>query len=117
VVEVKRGVTRTVYLIGRWAIKVPSLRVGKWGLRKAIHQAALGIAANNTELEWSGVVGVAPVRASLFGVVQVYDRCLPVCSFDGDYSVVCDVRPVATFDCKPQNLGVLSGRVVWVDYA
>lgn len=60
---VRTGVTRTVVLVGWWAVKVPTIRglgdPAQSGNRLA--SFARGILANKTEREWSSIDGVNPV--------------------------------------------------------
>lgn len=73
-VRVERGVTRTVLLVGRWAINLPrATRSGHGVLWSLAH----GVLANLSERHWSGWDGVCPVRWSLAGLVNVYPRCQP----------------------------------------
>ena len=112
---IRRGITRTVFLVGRWAIKVPSLRTNGDGLAGVMWSVSRGLQANLSERQWSEVEGVCPVRFSLAGIVNVYPRCEPVESFDGDYRTGGAVF-LPPSDKKPQNLGRLCGRIVWIDY-
>lgn len=110
---VRTGITRTVVLIGRYAVKVPSLRGGSTGARMA--SFCQGVLANQSERQWYDYEGwsgcVAPVLHSwLGGVVQVYPRCG---SSGGRYAPDLDPSPG---DRKADNCGVLNGRLVWVDY-
>lgn len=115
---VRTGITRTVILTRRHAIKVPSLRGGSAGpgLRGRMGSFAGGLLANQSEYlwhdfdAWSGLV--APVLHSwLGGLVQVYPRCQPV---PADSALpVLDPDPG---DHKLDNFGVLAGRVVRIDY-
>lgn len=112
---VRRGVTRTVFLVGRWAIKVPSLRGDSQGNR--LGSFCWGVLANLNERTWSSYEGwagqVAPVRVSLWGLVQIYPRCAPVSRGWREGLAVMDPDPG---DHKADNYGVLDGRVVRVDY-
>jgi hypothetical protein len=113
---VRTGVTRTVILTGRYAIKVPSLRGGSSGAR--IESFCWGVLANRSEREWHDYAGwgghVAPVlRSWLGGIVQVYPRCLPLPPGARGPLPCLDPDPG---DFKPDNFGVLGGRVVWIDY-
>jgi hypothetical protein len=112
---IRSGVTRTVILIGRYAIKVPSLRGGVYGVRELIGGWCRGVLANDSEREWSGQPGTCPVLWSLLGLVNVYPRCEPVHLADDqiDYDAIGFPGPT---DRKPDNLGYLHGRLVWVDY-
>lgn len=114
---VRRGITRTVILIRRYAIKVPSLRPGLHaGLRGRLESFAKGYLANQSEYRWSAYEPwagqIAPVRHSwLAGMIQVYPRCEPLPR--GSRVPRLDPEPG---DRKPDNFGVLDGRVVRLDY-
>lgn len=108
------GICRTVWLVGPWAIKTPRLRGYQgddvmWSLSRAVQ-------ANLSEVQWSNVEGVAPVlRSWLWGLVNIYPRCEPWPeSLDPDYDDI-GVGYLPR-DRKPQNLGVLDGKAVWLDY-
>lgn len=122
---VRRGITRTVILTRRHAIKVPSFRghcTGK--LRGRLHGFAAGILANQSEADWHAFEawggGVAPVLKSwLGGLINVYPRCEPLPvdvlgEYFGDEPLpVLDPDPG---DDKPDNYGLLGGRIVRIDY-
>lgn len=119
-IEVHRGICRTVFLVGRWAIKVPSTRpYGRRGDR--LWAWSRGVLANQSERAWQ-VDGVAPVLHSILGgIVQVYPRCspAPIESWmhdrdDPRWVQISGILPA--IDRKPQNLGLLGDRLVWVDY-
>lgn len=112
---VHRGITRTVFLIGRWAVKVPSLRAYDGGLAGVLWSFTRGVQANLSEREWSGSPGVCPVVWSLVGLVNLYPRCAPVLvePTDAEYTATGVLGPV---DRKRQNVGWLAGRLVWIDY-
>lgn len=74
-ITIRRGITRTVLLAGRWAIKVPSHRAHGDGIRGVLWSITRGIQANFSEAEWSTSPGVCPVRWSIAGLVNVYPRC------------------------------------------
>lgn len=113
-IEVRRGITRTVLLVGRWAIKVPSLRTHGNGARGLLWSVTRGISANLSEIEWSDTPAVCPVRWSLAGIVNVYPRCeLVGDDEDIDYHAIGQLWPS---DKKPENLGRLNGRLVWIDF-
>ena len=138
-VVVRRGVTRTVFLVWHWAIKVPAFRPigGRHGIRGRVAGFATGYLANLSEQTWSSYrpwsEGVAPVlRSWLWGVIQVYPRCDPVDQTDWVY----DGDPIAIDsgwrykgkvplpvlypepgDFKADNFGWLDGRIVRVDYS
>jgi len=115
----RRGVTRTVVLTRRYAIKVPSLRGGSLGGRSprgVMRSIVWGIDANLSEIEWSTSPGVCPVLWSWCGLVNVYRRCEPVTHepTEAEYDAI---GLLHDGDRKPENLGWLDGRLVWVDYA
>lgn len=112
--RIERGITRTVFITRRWAIKVPSSRANGNGVRGVLWSLTRGVQANLSELEWSGSPGVCPVRWSLAGLVSVYPRCESV-----DPDLVVDFQSIGCLgpaDKKHQNLGWLDGRIVFVDY-
>lgn len=106
------GVSRTVFLVGAYAIKVPSFRKHHGSRTWSVSR---GIQANLAEraITRAGVEGVAPVLFSAAGLINVYPRCEPVDSYDGDYTEIA-FWPFS--DHKASNLGHLNGRVVWIDY-
>lgn len=78
-IEVRRGITRTVLLIGPWAVKVPSLRSNGDGLRGVLWSISRGISANLSEIQWSDSPGVCPVLRSAAGLGKRL-RSLRACS-------------------------------------
>lgn len=112
---IRHGICRDVLLIGRWAIKVPTFRYG-------LTSFARGILANDSERSWSGMPGLCPVVWSLGGLVNIYPRCDPLpairaVEFDEDPTAYAEIAPDwPAPDRKPDNLGVLDGRIVWLDY-
>lgn len=110
--KVCHGITRTVLLIGRYAIKMPTLRYG-------LDAWAWGIVSNISEREWQNYEDwqgkVVPVlRSWLGGLIQVYPRCE---RFDPSSMQYPQFSNFAPGDQKPDNYGVLNGSVVCVDYA
>jgi hypothetical protein len=121
--RIRRGITRTVLLTRRYAIKVPSFRGHcEGGFRGRLYGFACGILANASERQWHTYEGwdggVAPVlRSWLGGLVQVYPRCEPLPvnerdEYDGELPTL-DPDPG---DDKPDNYGFLNGRIVRLDY-
>lgn len=110
----RRGITRTVLLTKRHAIKFPSLRGGSRGPRAFLWSLTSGIQANLSEWEWSGMPGTCPVKFSAWGLVNVYPRCEPVA--DGTEVDYDSIGFNYATDRKPDNVGYLDGRLVWVDY-
>lgn len=124
--RIKHGITRTVLLTRRYAIKVPSFRGHcEGGVRGRLYGFACGILANDSERKWHNYEGwngqAAPVlRSWLGGLVQVYPRCDPLPVNDRDEYVGSLPLPVLDpdpGDHKPDNYGLLNGRVVRIDYA
>lgn len=118
---IRTGVTRTVILIGRWAVKVPTLRgVTTCDARGRLAGVCRGLLANQSEYVWHSYEPwagrVAPVlRSWLLGFVQVYPRCEPLA--DGDRGPLPRLVPCPG-DVKPDNYGRVGGHgwVVRVDY-
>lgn len=112
--RVERGVTRNVLVGRRWVVKVPAARTEGRGLVGLVWSVAHGILANLSERDWSALPGVCPVRWSLTGLVNVYPRADPPPPGDIAYAEI--APPTLAYDPKPANVGVLGGRLVWIDY-
>lgn len=113
-IEVRRGITRAVLLVGPWAIKVPSLRANGLSARGVMWSMSRGVSANLSEISWTGSPGTCPVRWSLAGLVNVYPRLEHVDpALEVDYDAIGFLGPA---DRKPENLGWLDGQVVYVDF-
>lgn len=108
---IKTGITRTVFLVGRYAIKVPVMRYGldawAWGIVSNVSEREW-----HTFEEWKGKV-VPVLHSFLGGLIQVYPRCEPFRS-GMTYPEFPSFGPS---DKKPENYGVLNGTVVCLDYA
>ena len=89
--------TRTVLLVGRWAIKWPSTRRYGNGFKDVMWGLTRGVLANQSEAEWHRcgeeanenerrfAGNVAPVLHSwLGGLVNVYPRCRPLSERDAE---------------------------------
>lgn len=123
-IERRYGICRTVFLIGPYAVKVPRWRLprNRDGIkmtrqRERVWAWSRAVQANLSEQQWSNVTGVAPVLHSwLGGIVNVYPRCEPWPT-DGpepDYDAI-GVSWMPR-DRKPENIGLLDGTPVWLDY-
>lgn len=115
-IDIRRGVTRTVVVTKRWAIKVPQIRTHGNGLAGALWSLARGILANLSELAWRRSIGVCPVYRSLAGgLINIYPRCEPVGHDPSpqDYRSTGYIGPA---DKSRSNVGYLNGRLVFVDY-
>lgn len=127
-----RGLTRTVLVTSRWAIKFPSLRPYGNGLSGLLWSICRGILANQSEAEWYRQASdqvkrdLCPVRASwLGGLVNVYPACAP---FLVTYGVEMAMHRREFYPCpelfpqvsdnKPDNYGWMlpDGRPVVIDY-
>lgn len=116
------GISRRVFLIGRYAIKVPRLCSQGRGLRMTglagrMWSFSRGVQANLSEREWSGVAGVAPVLWSFAGLVNIYPRCTPIpnIEYPREWFDSITSMPVCQ-DRKASNVGLLAGQRVWLDY-
>lgn len=130
--KIKRGVTRTCVLIGKYAIKVPRLKhfINSQNgekyytrLSERLWMFCRGVLANQSEKDWSYYPDskdeVAPVLYSWFGgIINIYPRAEP---FLGDDYAAQEAWAAMDFktpsDVKPQNFGYLKGKLVWLDYA
>ena len=112
---VRHGATRTVLLIGPYAVKVPSLRHGT-------RNFLTGMLANMQEATFAkaGWPVVCPVLFSLpVGLVVILPRCAPVESEpDVEWWQTFTIKPdyEVPVEWKRDSLGVLDGRIVAVDY-
>lgn len=113
-IERRYGICRTVYLIGPWAIKTPRLRHPRG---RRMWSIARGVQANLSELDWTGVEGVAPVLWSFAGgLINVYPRCEPWPEQLGEPAYDQIGAGWLPRDRKPENIGLLNGSPVWLDY-
>lgn len=129
-VMVRRGITRTVILTPRYAIKMPSLRSYHNGLAGLWWSISRGVLANIGEAEWwhNAVPEqrqyLCPVLHSwLGGIINIYPRCAP---YEVDYETQermfqRDWLPIPELDPQPgdtkaDNYGWLNGRLVVLDY-
>lgn len=112
---IRRGMTRTVLLTRRWAVKFPSMRAHDEGLPGVLWSMSRGVLANLSERSHSHEAGVCPVHWSLAGLVNVYPRCEPALTelVAADYDAIGCIGPMQR---KPENVGYLNGVLVYVDY-
>lgn len=115
-IERHYGICRTVYLVGPWAIKFPRLHWHELSIERRVWSWTRGVQANLSERDFSESDGVAPVLRSLFGLVNVYPRCEPWPSDrpGPDYDTLGPAWLAR--DRKPDNVGLLNGEPVWLDY-
>lgn len=114
----RHGITRAVFLLGPWAVKVPSLRSHDEGLKGVLWSLARGVVANQSEWEWSTYehgAGICPARWSLLGgLVNVYPRALAI---PEDRVIDFDAIPyTGPTDPSNRNVGILNEQLVWLDY-
>lgn len=129
-IVIRHGVTRTVLLTRRYAIKLPSLRPYGDGVAGLLWSICRGILANQSEAVWWNMAEpkmrayLCPVlRSWLGGIINVYPRCEPY-EVDGataEKMFTREFSPVELLyphpgDNKPDNYGWLDGRVVCLDY-
>lgn len=104
---IRTGRNRTVLLIGRWAIKLPSIR--------SAHDFAFGLLNNLNERDWHAQhPSYCPVLwAAPLGLALVMPRARVLS--DVEYAAV--VPPaVAGVERKADSWGWLGGRLVALDY-
>lgn len=108
------GISRTVFLIGRYAVKVPT---GRYGWAKWLR----GLVANLQEREWAGFryPELCPVLASdPLGLVVIMPRAeILARPLTPDELRGLAVRGVELpVEYKPDSFGYLNGNLVAVDY-
>lgn len=116
-----KGVTRIVFLIGGYAIKVPNFRYE--------HQHFLnGCYANWNERDYyrrhfkaDYKNNMAPYAApsyfcSWFGLIQIQARCLPMKEHLTEEQINF-FYPLCGTDIKKENFGWYKGKLVCLDYA
>jgi hypothetical protein len=105
---IRHGIMRTVFLVGDWAIKVPRPRWWAMFLRGFLANIHEGFYwANTRDARLCPVVWVAPAGlAIVMRRAEPWPESVPLPAGFGDVS----------FDVKEDNLGVLDGRPVMVDY-
>lgn len=110
------GVTRTVILTKRWAIKIPSIAYG-WKF------FLYGFLANMQEVDWRGFDSrLCPILLYLpYGFLVVMPRCRPLT--DDEFIVEVPEGWIAMetgcelpVEMKTCSFGRLNGRIVAVDY-
>lgn len=117
----KKGVTRTVILTGRYALKFPSLH----------HTYAMfieGIKANLNEGRFVGFDRRAPIARTLysnrFGLLNIQERVRPVRHAGLFKLALCEMCRKSDFfsesflmdDAKPENFGYSPTGLVKLDY-
>jgi len=109
-IEIRRGSSRLVLLIGAWALKLPhpsSWRSLLWGLL-----------SNLAEAERRGLEGACPVVLALpLGLLLVQRRADPLPEGFPLDAIPAAVRALAGHDGgKLSSYGLIPGRIVAVDY-
>lgn len=109
--DYKRGITREVILVGKYAFKFPSIRNWKCFL--------LGLIANMQEGFWYKAMGIhgklCPVLFRIpGGFLTVMSRVDRVCTWDDDINY--GEFSFYPMDPKPMNFGELNGKIVLLDY-
>jgi len=110
--EIKYGSTRTVFLVGNFAIKVPSFV--QWSL------FLQGLLANINETKFSKVKifnNLCPVVFSIpGGFLNVMPLCQPITMTDFKYHMVEIKNFGVEVEPKLDSFGWLEGKIVAVDY-
>ena len=115
VVRNTQGISRTVYLVGRYAVKTPCARYG-WS--KFLH----GMLANLQERAFGRgrVEGFCPVLfADPLGLVVVMPRVRVLTeplSEEGFHAFVNRAEYINPAENKPDSFGYLNGALVAIDY-
>ncbi len=107
---VRSGITRIVWLIGPYAIKIPNPRYG-WD------KFLRGLLSNMTEYRFTPLAekfNLTPVIWSLWGGwLNIQLRCEPIT--DEEFSRL-NESDWMTCDFKRENFGKLNGRILLLDY-
>ena len=109
--EVRYGTTRTVFLIGRHAIKVPALVEWRLFLK--------GLLANMQEVRLHSIdpVNLCPAKTVLpGGFAIVMPRCSPVTRVEFEEYDVLKQKIAVPVEAKMDSFGWLESRIVAVDY-
>ena len=108
---VRSGVTRTVLLLGRWAVKLPCLHFG-W------RNFLQGLLANIQEREF-GAAGWPELCPIVFSVpggwLLVMPRARPMTAEEFGMLKL-DAFTRVPVEAKPNSFGWLDGRIVAIDY-
>lgn len=118
-VKVKMGVTRIVFLVGRYAIKIPNFKNGHMNFLN-------GCLCNCRERDFCkkfiGVQNnifydlVAPsIFCSFFGLLQIQKRCNPL-KRELTEKEISHFKEICNGDIKRENFGVLNNKLVCLDY-
>lgn len=123
-VVVARGCTRTVFLIGKWAMKLPVMNA----VTRRDDSLLRGMLANIQEARCWVIKEMRPMLAPViycapFGLFLVMRRCDPLQTELTDleakrfyYDSVRETGYMVPVEDKPSSFGYLDGRLVAVDY-
>lgn len=118
--NMKRGITRLVFFVGKYAIKIPNVNNGmcnflegclsNWKERKYYKQFI------NADYNGNMVEYAAPsLFCSWFGFIQLQKRCYPLLrDLTSDEKEF--FKPLCGTDNKKENFGFLNGKLVCLDY-
>ena len=114
--ETEHGATRTVLLVGNWAIKFPTVCQGSW------RQFLLGMVSNMDEKLWSGYDNrLLPVTyCAPGGIFLIMPRAITLKTDQDveDHGVEQRFEGLRIAqDRNPGNFGYYKGELVCVDYA
>lgn len=112
-----QGITRTVFLTKRYALKVPCCRYG-WS------KFLLGLLANMQERTWGrcGLDGICPVLwADPLGFLVIMPRCEPLSAEQemsaSEYRTFVERDGyIIPAENKPDSFGIYRGEIVAIDY-
>lgn len=113
----RTGVNRQVFLVARWAIKIPHLNRGRvdflTGWLSNVEEWHLWKTTRNRKL--------CPVQASIaFGIITIMPRMSPLTKNDWqnfDANRFCTEGFFVPSEYKPSSFGWLGNRIVAVDYS
>ncbi len=110
----RKGTTRVVFLVGKYAIKFPRVSSWKMFLRGILANLDEKLWYNNSPDEWR--LKMCPAIMCIGGFVLVSKRCEPISANAYDLLDIEYYKPIP-MDNKISNFGWYQNRVVLVDYA
>lgn len=113
---IKKGATRTVFLIGKYAIKTPTLCYGHDHFLNGCYGNWLERKYFKSWMTYKSNVKVAPsLFCSWFGLIQIQIRCEPMIE-NLTYEQIDFFKPLCGSDFKKENFGWYKEELVCLDY-
>lgn len=110
----KKGTTRIVFLVGRYAIKLPRIYSWKCFLRGLLANMDERLWYKSSPKEWK--MKMAPSLFCIAGFILIQKRASPLNCDEYENLDITEYKPLP-MDNKISNFGWLHNRIVLVDYA